>query len=524
MSNCFKFYYLLSRISRWGAACLEEFGIMSDLRILLQRIEHFRDKLEQMEAGSISSEGADEGWSHGGWSRATGGSSLGWQQLLQDKSHDEEGAKCDDALTHSPKDECERLSNAASTAEMVFWREQCQILRQRWEACEADTITLRWRHRGNPRLEHHQHTGALLTQWEQWLTRGVISHSMCEQLQHCLQDRLRRFEIALNRSRKHEDRLSRLSRCYHLCLKEARLMVAEVADLAEELLAEAHQGQPIQWEPIQNTGRGRTEILHETQGTDQSLITICYHVASYALHMAQVAARMILYDAEWRVHPLPVLTAALVADIGWLRLPESVIDKPAQQWSEQEWQAVESHPLRGAELLAQTAPELAPLVPIVAAHHERCDGSGYPHGRQGEAIPALARLLAVADVYTTRRAPMNGDTFQDSRQALTDVLLEAEQGRLDERAVALLAQLSFYPTGTLVELSDGSAAVVLAPPPWPADPRTAHRPLVARLTTADGIALTCPELLPLSGSDQGVVVRPLPPTRVLPLLRLFPDL
>jgi HD-GYP domain-containing protein (c-di-GMP phosphodiesterase class II) len=503
---------------------LEEFGIMSDLRILLQRIEHFRDKLEQMEAGSISSEGADEGWNHSGWSRATGGSSLGWQQLLQDKSHDEEGTKCDEALTHSPKDECERLSNAASTAEVMYWREQCQILRQRWEACEVDSITIRWRHCDNPRLEHHRHTGVLLAQWEQWLAQEVISASVCDQLQHCLQNRLRRFETALSRARKHEERLARLSRCYYQGLKEGRLLVAEVAALAEELLAEAHQGQPIHWEPFLNTDKAVPEPLKAAQGTDQSLITMGYRVASYALHMAQVTARMILHDAEWRMHPLPVLTAALVADIGWLRLPESVIYKPAQQWSEQERQAVESHPLRGAELLAQTAPELAPLIPIVAAHHERCDGSGYPHGRQGEAIPALARLLAVADVYTTRRAPMNGDTFQDSRQALTDVLLEAEQGRLDERAVALLAQLSFYPTGTLVELSDGSAAVVLAPPPWPADPRTAHRPLVARLTTADGIALTCPELLPLSGSDQGVVVRPLPPTRVLPLLRLFPDL
>ncbi|MBA2226459.1 HD-GYP domain-containing protein [Thermogemmata fonticola] len=496
---------------------------MSDLRILLQRIEHFREKLDRMEAGPTCLEGTDDGRLLVGQPRLPSGLSHGCQQLLPDESKEKEGTRCDDALIHFA-DECERQSGAASTAETAFWREQCQILRQRWEACEADNITLRWRHSSNPRLEHHQHTGALLTQWEQWLDQGVISTSVCEQLRHCLQDRLRRFEIALNHVRKHEDRLLRLSRCYHLCLKEARMMVAEVAALAEELLAEAQQGQPIHWEPFQNTGMGMPQTLNEAPGNDQPLITMCYRVASYALHMAQVAARMILHDAEWRMHPLPVLTAALVADIGWLTLPESVTSKPTQQWSQQEQQAVESHPLRSAELLAQTAPDLAPLVPIVAAHHERPDGSGYPHRRHGEAIPALARLLAVADAYTTRRAPLHGDTVQDSRQALTDVLLEAEQGRLDGRAVALLAQLSFYPTGTLVELSDGSAAVVLAPPPCPADPRTAHRPLVARLTTADGFALTCPELLPLSGNDQGVVVRPLPPARVLPLLRLFPDL
>jgi hypothetical protein len=301
-------------------------------------------------------------------------------------------------------------------------------------------------------------------------------------------------------------------------------MVAEVAALAEELLADAQQGQPIYWEPVGDMDGEMPRVVKEEEGADRRLIAMCHRVASYAILMAQVSARMILHDAEWRMHPLPVLTAALLADIGWLALPESITSQPTRQWSEQEWQAVKEHPLRSAELLARTAPELAPLLPIVAAHHERADGSGYPHQRRGEAIPGLARILAVADAYIARRTPLMGDTIRDSRQALTEVLLEAEQGRLDARAVTLLAQLSFYPTGTLVELSDGSAAVVLAPPSCPADPRTAHRPVVARLTTADGTALSCPELLPLSGSDEGVVVRPLPLSRVQALLSLFPDL
>lgn len=497
---------------------------MSDLRLLLQRIEHFRQKLDQMETGSTMPGGAVESPPWFGGLRPADRTAPGPPHTSGGESEVPAKLHHDDPQVPLPAGPCDRTSLSMPTAELLFWREQCQMLRQRWEKYDADGITTRWRHSGNPRCEHHNRTGELLSQWEHWLAHARISTAACEQLRQCLQERLRRFETALAHEQRQEEWRSRLSQCYLSCLKDGALKVAEVAALAEELLADAQQGQPIKWEPVGEIDPGTYGIDKEMEEVDRQRIVMCHQVASYAIHLTQVSARMILHDAEWRVHPLPVLTAALLADIGWLTIPESIIGKSLRQWSEEEWQAVKEHPLRGAELLARTAPELAALVPVIAAHHERIDGSGYPHQRRGEAIPALARILAVADAYVARRVPWIDDAIRDSRQALTEVLLEAEQGQLDDHAVTLLARLSFYPTGTLVELSDGSAAVVLAPPACPADPRTAHRPLVARLTTADGKPLSCPELLPLSGNEQGVVVRPLPPARILMLLRYFPDL
>jgi HD-GYP domain-containing protein (c-di-GMP phosphodiesterase class II) len=63
-----------------------------------------------------------------------------------------------------------------------------------------------------------------------------------------------------------------------------------------------------------------------------------------------------------------------------------------------EWGQIRQHAIVGAEILS-AVPTLVEVAPVVRAHHERYDGSGYPQGLSGEAIPRLARVLAVADTY-----------------------------------------------------------------------------------------------------------------------------
>jgi putative nucleotidyltransferase with HDIG domain len=87
----------------------------------------------------------------------------------------------------------------------------------------------------------------------------------------------------------------------------------------------------------------------------------------------------------------------LLHDIGKIAVPGAILDKPGRLTPE-EMAIVQSHPEVGARILAPID-AYAPIIPIVLYHHERFDGSGYPHGLRGNAIPSLARLVAVADVY-----------------------------------------------------------------------------------------------------------------------------
>jgi putative nucleotidyltransferase with HDIG domain len=87
--------------------------------------------------------------------------------------------------------------------------------------------------------------------------------------------------------------------------------------------------------------------------------------------------------------------ASVLHDIGKLAVPEHIISKPGKLTPE-EFEKMKIHPIVGAEILEQVDFPY-PVVPIVRAHHEKWDGSGYPSGLVGEAIPIGARILTAVD-------------------------------------------------------------------------------------------------------------------------------
>ncbi|WP_295406186.1 two-component system response regulator [uncultured Thiocystis sp.] len=102
--------------------------------------------------------------------------------------------------------------------------------------------------------------------------------------------------------------------------------------------------------------------------------------------------------------------AAPLHDIGKIAIPDHILLKPAQLNSE-EFEIMKTHSLRGFEILEQARqsmghdnPQLFYASQITRHHHERWDGSGYPDGLSGAAIPLAARLMAVADVYDALRS------------------------------------------------------------------------------------------------------------------------
>ncbi len=88
---------------------------------------------------------------------------------------------------------------------------------------------------------------------------------------------------------------------------------------------------------------------------------------------------------------------ALLHDVGKLMIPEAVLNKPGKL-DDSEWDLMKSHTTAGAEMLADIEFPWD-IRPMVESHHERWDGKGYPHGLSGEAIPLVARILTIADVY-----------------------------------------------------------------------------------------------------------------------------
>ena len=92
-----------------------------------------------------------------------------------------------------------------------------------------------------------------------------------------------------------------------------------------------------------------------------------------------------------------VARAGLLHDIGKIGVPETVLRKAGPLTSE-EWALMRRHPLIGAQIVAPFE-FFTPGATVIRHHHERVDGSGYPDGLAGDAIPVGARIVAVADVY-----------------------------------------------------------------------------------------------------------------------------
>jgi response regulator RpfG family c-di-GMP phosphodiesterase len=90
--------------------------------------------------------------------------------------------------------------------------------------------------------------------------------------------------------------------------------------------------------------------------------------------------------------------AALMQDLGLLKVPKEVLMKP-ERLTDEEWQLVKQHPIWSLEMVDPPAILTETVEAAVRHHHERFDGNGYPDGLKGEQIPFPARLLAVADTF-----------------------------------------------------------------------------------------------------------------------------
>jgi putative nucleotidyltransferase with HDIG domain len=93
---------------------------------------------------------------------------------------------------------------------------------------------------------------------------------------------------------------------------------------------------------------------------------------------------------------------ALLHDIGKLGVPDRILLKPGPL-TDDEWDIMRQHPQYAYDMLLPI-PFLAPALAIPYCHHEKWDGSGYPRGLKGDAIPLAARIFAVADVWDALRS------------------------------------------------------------------------------------------------------------------------
>jgi putative nucleotidyltransferase with HDIG domain len=151
--------------------------------------------------------------------------------------------------------------------------------------------------------------------------------------------------------------------------------------------------------------------------------------------------------------------AGMLHDLGKAAMPLTVLNKPGAL-TDDEFKVMKAHPVRGYEMLRASGSASEAVLDVALHHHEKFDGTGYPHNLKGDAISLMARMGAVCDVYdaiTSNRPYKKAWGPAESLQRMV-----SWKGHFDELVLkAFVRSIGIYPVGALVRLESDRLAVVL---------------------------------------------------------------
>lgn len=194
----------------------------------------------------------------------------------------------------------------------------------------------------------------------------------------------------------------------------------------------------------------------------------------------------------------------MLMDVGMLRVNPDLLGAQ-RPLSAEEMAAVREHIDYSLDIIQTSGIMNRDILDMAAHHHERYNGSGYPRGLAEDRIPTFARIAGLVDTYgalTTDRGHAPAVSPAEAMRVLYD---ERDIGFQAELVEAFIRAVGIYPAGTLLELSDGSVAVVVAE-------YRAHRlrPTVLLVLDQKKRPLEKPQLLKLQASTSGWLRKPMP--------------
>ncbi len=186
-----------------------------------------------------------------------------------------------------------------------------------------------------------------------------------------------------------------------------------------------HEHAERRMKDLRETYTGLLQILSQIISNDKFTQNHSYRVSVYA---TQIAGEMGFNDDQIE----DIRAAALLHDIGKLETSRDLLHKAASL-TDEETNEIKSHVQKGVNLLSPVSGSLRRILPIILAHHDKFDGTGY-RSTKGEDIPIEARILSVADVYdalVSDRPYRKGLSPFEAR----DIIVKGEGSDFDPRVI-----------------------------------------------------------------------------------------
>lgn len=245
-------------------------------------------------------------------------------------------------------------------------------------------------------------------------------------------------------------------------MQRAAQLVNRSREAVVKLFGEARLGKAIDAEaclPLvedvaSSVARNPSALISLARLKTKDDYTYMHSVAVCAL-MVSLGRQMGMSEAQAREAGL----AGLLHDVGKMAMPMEVLNKPGAL-TDDEFAVMRSHPMRGFEMLKEGAAVPESALDVCLHHHEKMDGSGYPHKLKGDQISLLSRMGAVCDVYDAITSNRPYKTAWDAAGSIQRMSQWA--GHFDPAIFkAFVISVGIYPVGTLVKLHSGRLAVVI---------------------------------------------------------------
>jgi len=245
-------------------------------------------------------------------------------------------------------------------------------------------------------------------------------------------------------------------------LERAARLRARSAQAMRRMFAEVRLGNAIEAgecvalvdDVVESINRNPDALLSLARLKNADEYTYLHSVAVCAL-MVALGRQLGLDDAQCREAGM----AGMLHDLGKAAMPQDVLNKPGKLTAE-EFAIIKQHPVRGYEMLLAGADVSEGVMDVCHHHHERVDGTGYPHGLTADGISLLARMGAVCDVYDAVTSDRPYKAGWDPAQALAQ--MATWKGHFDTTIFqSFVKSIGIYPTGSLVRMRSGRLAVVL---------------------------------------------------------------
>lgn len=245
-------------------------------------------------------------------------------------------------------------------------------------------------------------------------------------------------------------------------LQRARRICQDSKAQVVALFTDARLGRAIQPEAVMPMVEAINESVSRHPDALLSVVRLKNHDEYTYMHSVAVCALMVALARRLGLPEDQVRdagAAGMLHDLGKAAMPLNVLNKPGAL-SDDEFKIMKAHPVRGYHMLVLSGSAPEAVLDVVLHHHEKFDGSGYPHNLKGDAIGLMARMGAVCDVYdaiTSNRPYKKAWGPAESLQRMV-----SWNGHFDELVLkAFIRSVGIYPVGALVRLESDRLGVVL---------------------------------------------------------------